>query len=335
MPITIKDVARRAGVSVATASRALNGHPSASPGARQRVTDAARELNYLPNAQARSLRRTVTNTYGVIVSDVRNPFFAELAFAIEQAAAQQGCTVLLCNADENPERQDVYLETLRRQRVDGLIVVPQGLAQSGEPTTWLERTAADNIPMVFVDRGIDGLGVPTVSGDTSPGIPDAIAALKGLGHERIGVVAGPQGTSTGRDRLAAIRAALGDLPDDLLRIGDFRTESGAQGLDELLDQQHPPTAVLVADSPMTMGALGVLNRRGIPVGSGLSLVGYDDLDLFTSMSPTISTISVDVEELGRRSVDLLTRVIAKETVTDELIPSRFVRRDSVAQRKGS
>lgn len=335
-PVTIKDVAKLAGVSPATASRVMSGHPSTSESARERVQAAAAELRFLPNAQARSLRRTRTQTIGLLVSDVRNPFFADLAHAVEQEASESKYVVLLANADESPERQDVYLDALLGQRVDGLIVVPQGLDTPGHATAGLSRAVETGIPMVFVDRVIDELAVPTVTHDTDPGISDAVRTLSDLGHERIGIVAGPQGTSTGRDRLATFRTAMDTvglaLPDELIAVGDFRTESGAAGVDRLLDLCDPATAIVVADSPMTVGAIAAIGRRGLRLGQDVSLVGYDDLDTFELMTPSVSTITGDVEEMGRLGVRALLELIDGKPAESAQMPNRFIPRDSIGRR---
>ena len=193
--VTIRDVAAHAGVSLGTASRVLSGHPATSPQARDRVTEAVTALGYRPNVQARSLRLTRTQAIGLLVSDVRNPFFADVAHAAEQAALAADYVTLLGNANENVEQQDRYLETFLNQRVDGVVLAPQGRGSGS-----LDALIASQMPVVFVDRTVDGFDVPSVTTDSRAGLDEAIAHLVAAGHSRIGYIGGPQSISTGRQR---------------------------------------------------------------------------------------------------------------------------------------
>jgi len=189
--VTIHDVAAAAGVSSGTASRVLSGHPSTSPESRKRVTEAAHRLGYRPNARARSLRKAHTDTIGLLIPDVRNPFFAEIAHNAEQAALRHALSTLLCNANECTEQQDRYLDLLYSQRVDGIVVAPQGDGSGS-----LREVLALEVPMVFVDRTISGIDVPSVTSDNRVGISQAVAHLAELGHRRIGLVSGPVDSRT-------------------------------------------------------------------------------------------------------------------------------------------
>lgn len=325
-PATIKDVADRAGVSVATASRVLSGHPSTSERARAAVSDAAHQLGFRPNAQARSLRKTRTQTIGLVLPDVRNPFFADLAHAVEQRARDVGYATLLGNANEDAEQQDRYFDVMLTQRVDGLIAAPQGdLAD-------LQAVLDSGVPTVFVDRVIPGTTVPSVTPDNVTGVQDAVRHLTGLGHRRIGYIAGPQSTSTGRERLAAYSAAVAgsDAEDDagLIFLGDFQSASGAAGARHLLELPESPTALLAADSLMGIGALGVCNERGLSIGTDLSFVAHDDIDAFTLVNPALTVIAHDVDAMGRLAVDLLVQVIAGETPSSVVLAGRLIVRGS-------
>jgi LacI family transcriptional regulator len=187
LSITIKDVAALAGVSPATASRVLSGNPATSPQSRQRVAAAVAQLDFHPNAQARALRSTRTNVIGLILSDVRNPFFADLAHTAEQAALAEGLVTLLGNANESIPQQNRYLDTFISQRVDGVIAAPQGEGSAG-----LHALLERDIPTVFVDRTVDGIDVPSVTTDSDSGIRQAAEHLARHGHERVGYIAGPR-----------------------------------------------------------------------------------------------------------------------------------------------
>ena len=324
--LTIKDVADKAGVSVATASRVLSGHPSTSAEARTAVTDAAKQLGFRPNAQARSLRKTTTETIGLVLPDVRTPFFADLAHAIEQRARDFKYLTLFGNANESAEQQDRYFDVMLSQRVDGLIAAPLGDPDS------LKSILDSGIPTVFVDRVIADTTVPSVTPDNVTGIQEAVRHLTGQGHRRIGYIAGPQSTSTGRERLAAYQDALtathADDDVDLIFFGDFQSASGAAGARHLLELPQPPTALLAADSLMSIGAIGVCNERGIGIGSDLAFVAYDDIEAFTLLNPALTVIAHDVDAMGRQAVEMLTQVIAGETPASVILPSRLIIRGS-------
>ncbi|WP_028280845.1 LacI family DNA-binding transcriptional regulator [Arthrobacter sp. H5] len=324
--LTIKDVAEKAGVSVGTASRVLSGHPATSQEARTAVSDAVKELGFRPNAQARSLRKTTTQTIGLVLPDVRNPFFADLAHAVEQRARDFEYLTLFGNANEDAEQQDRYFDIMLTQRVDGLIAAPRGNLAD------LQAVLDSGVPTVFVDRVIANTKVPSVTPDNATGIQEAVRHLTGQGHRRIGYIAGPQSTSTGRERLAAYKDALTETHADddgaLIFLGDFQSASGAAGARHLLEQQDPPTALLAADSLMSIGAIAVCNERGLAIGADIAFVAYDDIEAFTLLNPALTVIAHDVNAMGRFAVDLLTQVIAGETPESVILPSRLIIRGS-------
>lgn len=325
--VTIHDVAAAAGVSSGTASRVLSGHPSTSPESRKRVTEAAHRLGYRPNARARSLRKAHTDTIGLLIPDVRNPFFAEIAHNAEQAALRHALSTLLCNANECTEQQDRYLDLLYSQRVDGIVVAPQGDGSGS-----LREVLALEVPMVFVDRTISGIDVPSVTSDNRVGISQAVAHLAELGHRRIGLVSGPVETSTGRERLAAFCTAIADMglesDPDLVHRGDFQAVGGVQGARALLDLAQPPTAIIAADSLMTFGVLDVLQERRIAVGADLSVVGYDDVAPYRWLSPQLTVIAHDPARMGVTAIDMLVDVLHGRAVESVVLESALKVRES-------
>ncbi|TFD73293.1 LacI family DNA-binding transcriptional regulator [Cryobacterium fucosi] len=325
--ITIKDVAALAGVSAATASRVLSGNPATSPDSRARVAAAVTELDYRPNAQARALRSTRSDSIGLLVSDVRNPFFADLAHTVEQAALAAGYVTLLGNANERKEQQDRYLDTLISRRVDGIIVAPLGDG-SGSIRSLITR----EIPTVFVDRTVDGLDIPSVTTDSEAGIRQAVEHLAAAGHTRIGYISGPQATSTGRDRFAAFTRAIADkgLSQDheLVYFGDYQAASGSAGVHALLQLRRPPTALLAADSLMAVGAIAILHKLGRRIGVDIALIAFDDIEWFALLNPALSVISHSVEEMGRIAVDMLLQVIDGGQPESVVLPSELIVRAS-------
>ncbi|MEV8350994.1 LacI family DNA-binding transcriptional regulator [Streptomyces niveus] len=324
--VTIKDVAALAGVSVGTTSRVLSGNPSTSPAARERVHAAVAELGYRPDARARSLRSARSQTVGLLISDVRNPFFADVAHGAEQAALRSSYVTLLANANEDPKQQDTYLESFLTQRVDGIIIAPQG-----EESTHL-RTLATTVPLVFVDRTVDGFEVPSVTSDNALGIDQAVAHLADRGHTRIGYIGGPRSISTGRARYDAFVRAVArhglDTDPGLITSGDFRSASGAVAAERLLAGGQPPTALLAADSPMAVGALGALRRRGLRIGSDVDLVAFDDIEWFSELDPPLTVVSHDAQAMGSTALRLLLDVIEGRTPESVVLPTRLVVRES-------
>jgi LacI family transcriptional regulator len=320
---TIRDVAALAGVSLGTVSRVLAGSPATSAESRQRVAAAVAELGYLPNARASSLRRAKTDVVGILISDVRNPFFAELAHAAEQEALRRGYVVMLANADEDSAQEQLYLRTFLAQRVDGVLMAPQS-----KDRVHLDRLIGSGLPVVFVDRVLPGLDVPSVTSDNVGGIRSALEYLVARGHRRIGYVGGPAPVSTAIDRLDAfvhLRAELG-LPDDdgLVQEGDFRAESGAAGVDRMLASGSAPTAVLAADGLMALGALAALRRHG--VRDEIELMSFDDLAWFEELTPPVSAIANDATTMGREGMAALLDAVEGGRPGSVAVPTRLVDR---------
>jgi LacI family transcriptional regulator len=322
---TIRDVATRAGVSLGTASRVLSGHPATSPEARARVREAATALGYRPNAQARSLRSTRTHAIGLLVSDVRNPFFADVAHAAEQAALGADYVTLLGNANENVDQQDRYIETFLTQRVDGVVLAPQGRGSGS-----LDALIESRMPLVFVDRTVEGFDVPSVTTDSSTGVDEAVAHLSAAGHTRIGYIGGPQSISTGRARYDVFVDALSRhglaVDPTLITFGDFQEASGVRAAEQLLSASARPTALLAADNLMALGALAVIRSRGLRIGADIEVVAFDDIEWLAHYDPPISVIAQDAGGVGRSAVELLLAVINGNRPESIVLPTRFVDR---------
>ncbi|SDB81802.1 transcriptional regulator, LacI family [Raineyella antarctica] len=323
--VTIREVAQRAGVSVATTSRVLSGAGRTSPSSEQAVRKAAADLGFRVNAQARALRAQKTNTIGLLISDVRNPFFGELAHAIEQSALHAQYATLLGNANEDLAQQDRYVQTLRTLRVDGIILAPQDGGSSA-----VQDLIADGIPTVFVDRTVAGIDIPSVSSDPSVGIRQAVAHLSACGGRRIGYIAGPQSTSTGQERLACYRDAAAragfDRSEELIHVGDFQQASGEEGAHRLLTMGVD--ALFASDSPMAMGALVACRERGLRPGVDVDLVGFDDIALFRYTDPPLTAVSQDIAGLGSTAFALLEEVIGGGSPASVRLPTALVVRRS-------
>ncbi|MFC9248739.1 LacI family DNA-binding transcriptional regulator [Streptomyces sp. NPDC057136] len=324
---SIKDVAAQAGVSVATVSRVLNSHPSVSPDARRRVLAAVDALGYRPNAVARSLRTDQTRTLGLVISDVLNPYFTELARFVEEEARAHGYSVIIGNADERPELQDHHVRTLLDRRIDGLLVSP---ADGGTPL--MLDVARSSTPMVFVDRWIPGVDVPVVRADGRDAIRDLVAHLHRLGHRRLAIIAGPAATTTGNERVEAFREALREhglaLSDAYIGQGDFQADSGRRATESFLALPEPPEVVFAADNLMALGALDAIRARGLRVPQDIGLAAFDDIPWFVHTDPPITAIAQPTGELGRAAVRALVDLIEGRSPQSVTLPARLVVRSS-------
>jgi LacI family transcriptional regulator len=302
--VTIKDVAREAGVSVGTASQALRESPAVRETTRRRVRAAATRLRYQPSALARGLVTRRTHTVGLLISDIANPFFIRAVRAIEDVAQENGYNVILCNTDEDPAKEAQYLRVLMEKRVDGIILATTaGSRQMVRDVRWRR------IPLVLFDRELPGLAVDTVKVDSVEGGRLATEHLLARGHRRIAIIHGPVVRSTGAERLQgyleALRAA-GVRPDPaLIREGNFKQDSGRTLTRQLLALTPPPTALFCTNNLMTVGALQTLGECRIRVPQDLALIGYDDMEWWTLTYPPLTTVGQPVYNLGREAMRLL------------------------------
>lgn len=324
--VTLREVAAEAGVSPATASRALQGSDLVSEETLTQVREAARRLDYHPNAAAQSLRSARTGTIGVIVPDIRNPFFAEIAHGAERAARGHRLSTLLTNAEDDPVQQRQYIDLLASRRIDGLLLAPQGATADA---TLLHRTG---LPVVFVDRVLDGFEAPSVTSDNEGGILRAVETLAAHGHTRIGYLSGPLSTSTGLQRHRAFltaRERLGlDTDPALIGFGNFQERSGDAIATQMLQEGHP-TALLASDSLMTLGALRAMRRLRLRAGRDLALIGYDDFETFELTTPPITCVIQQPERMGQLGIDLLWSLLCGTTPESIQLPVTFVSRESV------
>jgi len=327
---TIKDVAREANVSTASVSRVLAGRPHASAQMRERVLAVAQELNFRPNALARSLRTTGTQTVGLVVPDLLNPFFTELARAVVDTARGAGFSVIVGNADEDPVQQDQYIRILLERQVNGLIVVP-----TIETSPLLREAAERGHHLVLVDRPAQDVNAPMVLADGAAAIHQLVDHLVRTGHRDLGIITGPDRAGSSRERLSSFREALAQhglaLPDQRIWHGDFRADSGRVAMADLLASAAFPDGVLVANGSMALGALQVLAERGrarIGIPDELALAVFDDMPWFSLLSPTITAIEQPTTRLGERAMQMLLALISGHDVADERIDCRLVLRES-------
>lgn len=293
----IQEVARRAGVSISTVSRVLNGTARVNSDVKERVLAAIEELDYRPSRAARSLRANHSSIIGLLISDIQNIFFMELIKGVEDIALRNGYSVLLCNSDENPQREQQYLEVLYDERVAGLIIVP-----TREHLNGLEHFRERNIPIVAVDRRIKSKNIDAVLVDNVQGAREAVSHLITNGYRRIGTIIGPKTISTGYERLVGYRRALeeaGIAHDPALeKFGSFKEESGRQATNELLALNPRVDALFVGNNTMTIGALDALHHHGLRIPDDIALVGYDAMPWTALGSISLTMVTQPVYELG-------------------------------------
>lgn len=335
---TIRDVAALAGVSVAAVSRALNGSGYVSEEIKQRVLQAAHQLRYRPHASARGLKLQSTHTLGLIIADITNPFYAQLADAVLTSARRLGYHVILAATDEQPAMEEEYLNVLLEKRVDGILAVATGDNSS------LWRDAHDlGIQVVLVDREIASLPeADVVLIDNKQGALEAVTYLLGLGHKRIGIINGPTSTTTGAGRLegyylAHQQAGL-TVDEHLVQIVSFKRESGVQAVQQLLALPEPPTAIFASNNVLGETTVFVLRERGLRIGADISLLMFDDVPWASLISPPLTVVAQPIYQLGTTAVELLIRRLQerdspsaerRETV---LTPTLIVRESCVAPR---
>ena len=305
---TIYDVARRAQVSPSTVSRVLNGKQTVDAALAERVRKAARALDYRPNALARSLRRSQTNLWAVLVSDINNPFFTALVRGVEDVARTSQYSVVLCNSDEDPDKEAGYVAAILAEQMAGVIISPT--SRSGHVRDLLDAS----IPIVAIDRQVPGATVDIVAVDNEHAAELATTHLVDEGFARIACIAGPRDISTAQQRLEgyrrALRAAGRTVDTRLIRYADFREEGGYRAMADLLDHTPRPDAVFPTNNLMTVGALECLVDRGVEVPGDVGLFGFDDVPCATLIRPPLSTITQPTYDIGRLAAELLLQRIA-------------------------
>ncbi len=305
---SLRDVARRAGVSLATASRVASGSAAVRPQTRERVERAMRELLYVPPT-----RRTDTGLIGILVPELANPIFPALAQAIETRAAPDGLASILCNTGEAAFREVDYVHMLLDRRVQGMIFIACEMTNLRGDHGHYARLVQEGARLVFVNGALHTLDVPSVGVDERAAGEIATQHLLELGHERIGFVAGPehylptQLKAAGRE--TALRAA-GLEPRELTAFGAFSVEGGRRALAKLLAQPEPPTGVICSSDLIAIGALQEAERRGLRVPDELSIVGFDGIDATTWTSPPLTTVEPPIAQIADTAVGTLEALIA-------------------------
>ena len=331
---TIKDVAALAGISYTTVSHVVNNTRPVSQEVRLKVEAAIKSLDYVPSAVARSLKAKTTATIGLLVPNSLNPYFAELARGIEDYCERNGYCVILCNSDDNPDKQRSYLRVLLEKRIDGLIV-----ASAGGDSGLAQGLAGVKTPMVIVDRGLDGVDADLVRIDHEYGAYLATRHLLELGHRDIATIGGPASTSVAQMRLAgycrALKEAGIDVRQERMLESDFTSTGGYNAAATLLES-NPPSAIFAGNDMIGIGVLRAAAERNVRVPSELSVIGFDDIQMSRYVYPALTTVGQSILQLGEMAASVLLRRIATpDLATDQrIVTPSIVLRESTAPLAG-
>jgi LacI family transcriptional regulator len=337
MPYTLKDVAALAGVSIATASRVINGKPGVKPATRTKILDVARELNYLPDQLAKGMKTKRTNTIGLVVADITNPFYSYTAKIIEMKARAHNYTVIVGNTNNNSTIEHDIITNLRERKVDGFIFASVELHD--KPVRQLIQSGA---PCITYHRHLEGYQGNFIGSDESEGVSLATQHLYDLGHRRIGFISGPRIFSTGRERLRSFletsRTFAIESPDYLIKEGGYEITKTRTCVNEILSLPEPPTAIFAANDLMALQVLDCVLEAGYRVPDDISIVGYDDIAIASHHSIQLTTVNVHAKQCAELVIETLINIIeglrpAGEHTKTLLKPELKVRESTAKPRK--
>ncbi|HTZ58842.1 MAG TPA: LacI family DNA-binding transcriptional regulator [Acidobacteriaceae bacterium] len=295
--MNIREVAKRAGVSTATVSRVVNGTAPVDARTEKRVRAAIQRTGYYPNTHARTLGTGKSHIYGLIISDIENPFFPELVKCFERLAVERSYEVLIANTDYQPERMEGCVRRMLERKVDGVAIMTSEM----DPHL-IQTLSGRGIPIVFLDTGSVGPGISNISLDYDSGVDQAIDHLTSLGHRRIAFISGPDNLASARTRheafLASLRRKKLECSKELIRSANHRFDGGYAAMLEILKLPQRPTAVLASNDLTAIGIMGAVYEAGLRVPENISVVGFDDIALSSFMSPPLTTIRVSRADIA-------------------------------------
>jgi DNA-binding LacI/PurR family transcriptional regulator len=325
---TVSDVAKHAGVSVSTAARVLSGSGYASDDTRKIVLDAARELGYVPNQIARSLRTRRSLLIGLLIGDVENAFYSTIAKNVESVAKDAGYHVVLCNSNDDPEIEREYLKLLDGMRIDGLIVTP-----TSRNRVLFGRLLQKDIAIIQVDRKVEGLAADAILVDNEAGAHAAAQHLIAAGHTNIGILPGDLDVPTARQRLTGYERALREagipIREELVKAGSFHRDHAIEDATDLIRAHPTPTAIFAANNILAEATLLVVADLDLRVPRDLSLVAFDDVQWMAMVSPPVTAVRQPVADLARGAAELMLRRLREETQGP---PSTIVFRTELLER---
>jgi LacI family transcriptional regulator len=335
--MNIREIAKRARVSTATVSRTINRHPSVQPQLAKRVWRIVEELGYFPNTQARALVSGRSRIFGLIVSEITNPFFPEIIHVFEETALQNNYEILVTSTVHDPERMKTSVRRMLEHRVEGVAVMTFGMEES-----LLDDLRLRNVPLVFVDVGPPRPRVSNIRIDYLHGIRQAVQHLAALRHEKIAFITGPLSLKSALARKDAFIRSMSEIgmatDPELIVEGNHTLEGGEEAFSKLLNRHLRPTAVLCSNDMTAIGVMRKCYSEKIVVPRDLSVIGFDNIHLSQYIIPPLTTIEMSQAELGRLAFQALLHDVQRETPnpkgTEYVLKTSFVLRDSTAMNPG-
>ena len=313
---TIKDIAELAGVSTTTVSYVINKTRYVSDELTIRVIDAMETLDYHPNILARSLRSGSTKTIGLVIPDITNQFFSEISRLIEDKGFEFGYSVILCNTDDDLDKEKHYIDVMINKQIDGVIFI-----SSGNSSEVLAKAEKFNIPIVLADRNIENTSFDLVLTNNFKGGYDATKYLIDLGHQKIACIAGPSLITPSSDRLTGYKQALSDsgIPFDptLVIHGDFHFESGIIATKSILERSKDTSAVFACNDMMALGAMRTIHNSGLEIPGDISVIGFDNVPLSHTAYPALTTIAQPINQISVLSVEYLLERIRNKSKSNK------------------
>jgi LacI family transcriptional regulator len=329
MNVTIYDVAREANVSMATVSRVVNGNPNVKPSTRKKVLEAIERLGYRPNAVARGLASKKTTTVGVIIPDISNIFFAELARGIEDIATMYKYNIILSNSDQNKEKELHLLNTMLAKQVDGILFMGGNITE--EHVNEFQKSP---VPIVLAATIEPNNTIPSVNIDYEQAAFEAVAYLLEKGNKRVAYVTGPTDDPINQKKLAGYRRALEThgltYDENLIIEGDNSYDSGIEAYEKIMELAEKPTAVFAGTDEMALGIIHSAQDHGVRIPDQLEVVGFDNTRLATMVRPRLTTVMQPMYDIGAVAMRLLTKYMNKENVENHIVilPHRIEYRES-------
>ena len=328
MSVNIKDIAKSLNVSPSTVSRVINGKGNISEETKKRVLSAIDELNYVPNKVARNLKNSETKTIGVIVPDISESFFAFVIKGIDDVLSKNGYSIFLCDSDENPEKEEHYVNLLFENQVDGIIIATIRNSFKSD-----DKLLNGNMPTIFIDNipntkfNYDSVTIDNVKASYL-----AVEHLIENGHTRIAGIMGKQNETTGYDRYAGYCKALKDRHIDkkIVKFGDFKEKSGYEAMKELIESGEEFTSVFISSCKMTYGAIMAIKEKGLKIPEDIAIVGFDIHDEYNLLKPGLTTIIQPEMKIGSAAADFVLKKILKEEGYNQrlLIDPKLIVRES-------
>jgi len=326
---TIKDVANLAGVHPSTVSRVINGDSRISEKTKNKVLLIIKKLGYTPNAIARGLKTKRTYTLGMLIPDITNPFFAEIARGAEDTANVNGFNIILCNTDDKLKKERTYLDILKEKRVDGLIL---GTAHTKDKS--ILELEKNNFPYILVSRNIEGLDKNCIIVDDVAGGIMATEYLIKLGYRKIAHITGPLRVRSAINRLKGYKFALKkhqiEYNEELVEEGDFRIKGGYQAMKKFLELPESPTAIFAANDLMALGAIQAIQKKKYHIPKDFCIIGFDDIRSASFVYPPLTTIRQPMLEMGALAVKMLLRIIEEGEFNQRkiVLKSKLIIRES-------